>query len=226
MKCSNCFNECREGLLFCNICGSMLLTENPKPQSRPAQNTDFTANGRTQPQSTPVNGAAYTVSGQEYKTAQSEVKKEPFANPFDETKEEKLKSPPEPIPQKLEYPETKKQKPQRSERTQKVETVEASQERENEVFPLLNNKESDGVKPVTRGQFTAMELLMYVPVINLILLFIWAFNKNGNPNRRNYAIAKLICIPLLFVFVVIMLVVLYATGIFDSLIASLENYLI
>jgi hypothetical protein len=34
--------------------------------------------------------------------------------------------------------------------------------------------------------------LCMLPLVNLVLLFVWAFSDNTNPNKRNYARASLI----------------------------------
>ncbi|HHU03533.1 MAG: zinc-ribbon domain-containing protein [Saccharofermentanales bacterium] len=46
--------------------------------------------------------------------------------------------------------------------------------------------------PLTVGQYIGMFLLMLIPLVNLILLLVWAFNSSGNINRRNFARAALI----------------------------------
>ncbi|MEA4816420.1 MAG: zinc-ribbon domain-containing protein [Lachnospiraceae bacterium] len=42
------------------------------------------------------------------------------------------------------------------------------------------------------GNYMLMFILMYIPVVNIILLFVWSFGKNANPNKRNFARAALI----------------------------------
>ncbi|CAH0119357.1 MULTISPECIES: hypothetical protein [unclassified Paenibacillus] len=35
-------------------------------------------------------------------------------------------------------------------------------------------------------------LLLIIPIVNIIMLFVWAFGGNTNPNKRNYSRAALI----------------------------------
>jgi len=45
---------------------------------------------------------------------------------------------------------------------------------------------------LTVGDYIGIMLLMIIPAINIIMLLSWAFSRNVNPNRRNYARAMLI----------------------------------
>lgn len=44
------------------------------------------------------------------------------------------------------------------------------------------------------GDYIKMFLLMVIPLLNIILLFLWSFGAGGNPNRRNFGRAALIMI--------------------------------
>lgn len=46
-------------------------------------------------------------------------------------------------------------------------------------------------RPINTGIFFVMMLAMMVPILNIILLFIWAFRKNTNVNRKSFARANL-----------------------------------
>ena len=35
-------------------------------------------------------------------------------------------------------------------------------------------------------------LIMIIPIVNLVMLFVWAFGDNANPNKANWAKASLI----------------------------------
>ncbi len=50
------------------------------------------------------------------------------------------------------------------------------------------------VRPVRTGGFFFTELLLLIPVINLILLFVWAFRRRTNLNRKAFARSILIWI--------------------------------
>ncbi len=48
------------------------------------------------------------------------------------------------------------------------------------------------VSPLSVGQFFLMMFLMCIPVVNIILIFIWAFGSNVNVNKKNFSRAILI----------------------------------
>ncbi|NLZ27351.1 MAG: hypothetical protein GX887_00120, partial [Firmicutes bacterium] len=49
-----------------------------------------------------------------------------------------------------------------------------------------------GKEPLGVGQYIGMFLLMCVPLLNIIMLFVWSFGSPVNPNRKNFARASLI----------------------------------
>jgi hypothetical protein len=46
--------------------------------------------------------------------------------------------------------------------------------------------------PLGVGQFIGMFFLLAIPILNIILLFKWAFGSSANLNKKNYARAALI----------------------------------
>lgn len=48
-------------------------------------------------------------------------------------------------------------------------------------------------------------ILMAIPLVNIILLIVWATDRFGNPNRANYAKATLIIIAVQIVLVMVLL---------------------
>lgn len=47
-------------------------------------------------------------------------------------------------------------------------------------------------EPIGMGSYLIMFLVLCIPVVNLVVLLLWAFGKNGNVNRRNFSRAALI----------------------------------
>ena len=47
-------------------------------------------------------------------------------------------------------------------------------------------------RPVTVGDWMLTHLLMCIPLVNLILLFVWAFGGNTPESKANWAKASLI----------------------------------
>ena len=67
------------------------------------------------------------------------------------------------------------------------------------------NKEND--KVISTGEWVASKFLLFIPVVNIIFLFIWAFSKTENKNKSNWAKATLIVYVLrVFIYMLIILV--------------------
>ena len=49
-----------------------------------------------------------------------------------------------------------------------------------------------GSEPLRVGQYIGMLLLMCVPILGVVLLFVWSFGSSVNLNKKNYARAMLI----------------------------------
>ncbi|MBQ2885843.1 MAG: zinc ribbon domain-containing protein [Alphaproteobacteria bacterium] len=64
---------------------------------------------------------------------------------------------------------------------------------------------------LTTGNFISMYVLQLIPCVNIIMLFIWAFGKSSNLNKRNYARAQLIVAVIALVLIFTLYAVLGAT---------------
>ena len=67
--------------------------------------------------------------------------------------------------------------------------------------------EDANYKPVTIGNWMLTYLLMGIPVINIILLFAWAFGDNTPISKANWAKASLIWMIIGIAFSVLLFVV-------------------
>jgi hypothetical protein len=65
------------------------------------------------------------------------------------------------------------------------------------------------------GQYIVMFILLSIPLVNIIMLFVWGFGSSVNPNKKNFARASLIMAAIGIVLVVIF------WGIIGSLMADL-----
>lgn len=65
------------------------------------------------------------------------------------------------------------------------------------------NSGKPGADPLRVGQYIGMLLLMCVPILNIILLFVWSFGSSANLNKKNFARASLIlCAIMLILWIV------------------------
>lgn len=63
-------------------------------------------------------------------------------------------------------------------------------------------------KPVTVGDWLLTSLLMCIPLVNIILLFVWAFGSNTPISKANWAKAALIWALISIVLYVLLFVVI------------------
>ena len=79
---------------------------------------------------------------------------------------------------------------------------------------LQNNAISKTVSEMSVGEWLISMLIMIIPIVNIVMLFIWGF---GSPDpRRNYARASLIwmaiCIGLAVLFYGVMFALFFSVG--------------
>jgi len=53
------------------------------------------------------------------------------------------------------------------------------------------NDQSD-TRPLTVGDWMVTLLILAIPMVNIIMMLVWAFSSTGNLNRRNYCLASLL----------------------------------
>lgn len=60
--------------------------------------------------------------------------------------------------------------------------------------PTPNRIENDTAPVMSFGDWLVTMLIMIVPILNLVMLFIWATDRLTNPNKANWAKATLVII--------------------------------
>ncbi|HHV36800.1 MAG TPA: hypothetical protein GXX77_03060 [Candidatus Cloacimonetes bacterium] len=58
------------------------------------------------------------------------------------------------------------------------------------------------------GNWIVTLILLAIPLVNIIMLIVWAASRGENPNRKNYAIASLIMWGIATVFVILLFCVI------------------
>lgn len=82
-------------------------------------------------------------------------------------------------------------------------------------------KEYDELKqaPVMKVKdWIVIYLIMLIPIVNIVMLFIWAFDKNINPNKSNWAKASLIWSAIVMVLYILLIAAFGA-----SILALMQN---
>ena len=78
------------------------------------------------------------------------------------------------------------------------------------------NKENE--KVVSTGEWVSSKFILLIPMVNIIFLLVWAFNKSENKNKSNWAKATLI-VYILRVFIYILIILMFFsffTSLFNS----------
>jgi heme/copper-type cytochrome/quinol oxidase subunit 2 len=63
-----------------------------------------------------------------------------------------------------------------------------------------------GVEPLGVGSYIVMFIVMAIPLLNIIMLFVWSFGRSVNQNKKNFARAILIlCVVGIVIWIVMMI---------------------
>ncbi|HZJ77854.1 MAG TPA: zinc ribbon domain-containing protein [Clostridia bacterium] len=73
---------------------------------------------------------------------------------------------------------------------------------------------AENEKPLTVGNYLIMMLITVIPIVGIVMMFIWAFGTGHNRNKKNWARATLIVGAISLVFTVIF---------YSSMLALLQN---
>jgi heme/copper-type cytochrome/quinol oxidase subunit 2 len=76
--------------------------------------------------------------------------------------------------------------------------------------------------PITVGQWIITFILLAIPVVNIVLLFIWVFDSDTNPSKKSFAKASHIIMAVLFVVSIISAILLFVVGV--SIFISFNYY--
>jgi len=69
---------------------------------------------------------------------------------------------------------------------------------------IINNPNQ---KPMSVKDWLVTLLIMAIPMIGIVMLFVYAFGNNENVNRQNWAKAQLIMLAIVLVLVLLVLVI-------------------
>jgi hypothetical protein len=75
--------------------------------------------------------------------------------------------------------------------------------------------ENQEYKPMTIGEWLITFIITYIPIVGIIMLFVWAFSDGNHPSKKTWAQAMLILFA-----IAIVLGIIFATVII-SLIGSM-----
>jgi len=86
-------------------------------------------------------------------------------------------------------------------------------------------QENSNYRPVSVGEWIGTWLLCCIPIVNYILLFVWAFGATAKPSKKTYARAmllmSLITIIISFLVIIVIAIIAVATGVgFEALLSG------
>jgi len=82
----------------------------------------------------------------------------------------------------------------------------------------MENQENYAVKT---GDWVGTLLVTMIPIIGLIMLFVWAFDSSSNPSKANWAKAQLIW-SAIFIGILILISVVFGATVFTLLHENLQ----
>ena len=64
---------------------------------------------------------------------------------------------------------------------------------------------------VSVKEWLITNLILMIPLVNIVMTFVWAFGSNTNPNKANYFKAALILFAIVMVIYLVLAVVFFGT---------------
>ncbi len=71
-----------------------------------------------------------------------------------------------------------------------------------------NQKNSNLAEVVSVGEWITTALIMMIPIVNFIMIFVWAFGSKSNPSKANYFKATLLMFAIWLVIMVLCAIIL------------------
>lgn len=64
---------------------------------------------------------------------------------------------------------------------------------------------------VSVKEWLLTNLILMIPLVNIVMMLVWAFNSNTNPNKANYFKAALILFAIVMVIYLVLAVVFFGS---------------
>ncbi len=72
----------------------------------------------------------------------------------------------------------------------------------------LSQDNAYGVPPVSVGNWLITLLVLMIPVVNLVMLLVWAFSGGTNPSKANFCKATLLTYLIVIVLILVLAILL------------------
>lgn len=240
MLCKNCNHEIDNGAMFCTYCGTP-VEQTPEPETQPVENasTEDVAQNSYENVQTAQPEVNNVQQAEQQTTADSQPQQNPYSSPQygqqDQTYYQQQN--------RTSYGQQFTNAPNNAYGANQGKYGNQYQNYNNgynqqynaqyqqtynaqPVPPVVPSYGTPETQPVSVGGWIGVMLLSCLPLINLIMLFVWAFSSSTKKSLKNYARAALIMFLIVAVITVIASVVLIACGvnIFSELFNQVNYY--
>ncbi len=72
----------------------------------------------------------------------------------------------------------------------------------------MQNQQPAAAQPISVGEWMLTIFLTAIPIVNIIMLFVWGFGSTTNPTKANWAKATLIWIAIMIVFYILIFAII------------------
>lgn len=73
----------------------------------------------------------------------------------------------------------------------------------------LNTGFTTNYKPMTMGDWLITFIIQAIPLVGIIMLFVWAFGDGTHPSKKTWAQASLVFALIMFILIIIILAALW-----------------
>ena len=222
MVCKNCNHEIDNGAMFCTYCGTP-VEQTTEPETQPVENVsteDAVQNSYENVQTSQPEGD----------NAQPTADSQPQQNPYSQQYGQQNQAYYQPQPNKTSYGQQFTNSPNNdyganqskygnqyqsynNGYNQQYNTQYQQTYNSQPVPPVAPPYGTPDTQPVSIGGWIGVMLLTCLPIVNLIMLFVWAFSSSTKKSLKNYARASLILILIGVVLAVVVSIILAVCGI-------------
>lgn len=222
MVCKNCNHEIDSGAMFCTYCGTP-VEQTSEPETQPVENAS-TEDAAQNPYEN------VQTAQSEVDNAQPTADSQPQQNPYSQQYGQQNQAYYQPQPNKTSYGQQFTNSPNNdyganqskygnqyqsynNGYNQQYNTQYQQTYNSQPVPPVAPSYGTPDTQPVSIGGWIGVMLLTCLPLVNIIMLFVWAFSSSTKKSLKNYARASLILALIGVLLVVVVSIILAVSGI-------------
>lgn len=205
MVCKNCNHEIDNGAMFCTYCGTP-VEQTPEPETQPVENAS-TEDAAQNPYEN------VQTAQPEVDNAQPTADSQPQQNPYSQQYGQQFTNSPNNDYGANQSKYGNQYQSYNNGYNQQYNTQYQQTYNSQPVPPVAPSYGTPDTQPVSIGGWIGVMLLTCLPLVNLIMLFVWAFSSSTKKSLKNYARAALILALIGVVLVVVVSIILAVCGI-------------